>query len=202
MLRADVRREDGRPDDEPAKVPAREEVVGGRILTAADHPPGDPEQHCEIQSDENPIEAGHMRDPISRREWLMAMGAVSAGAMVPVSRTTRLASPILPLTSTSEVFIPPRGRAFQKFSFDFPEPSVEFGGLRFGFLVFSRENAYGLDASRMTAVATPGGLEVTASGLVWAGGQERAPGTLVARLRQEGDAVLWDITAEMDRPIK
>ncbi len=79
-----------------------------------------------------------MRDPISRREWLMAMGAVSAGAMVPVPRTTRLAPPILPLTSTSEVFIPPRGRAFMKFSFDFPEPSVEFGGLRFGFLVFTR----------------------------------------------------------------
>ena len=43
--------------------------------------------------------------------------------------------PILPLTSTSDVFIPPRGRAFMKFSFDFPEPSVEFAGYRFGFLV-------------------------------------------------------------------
>ena len=145
-----------------------------------------------------------MLDPLSRRDWMKLVGAAGAGAMVPTAPASffPLAAPILPLSSTSEVFVPPRGRAFQKFSFDFPEPSVEFGGLRFGFLVFSRENAYGLDASRMTAVATPGGLEVTASGLVWAGGQERAPGTLVARLRQEGDAVLWDITAEMDRPIK
>ena len=58
---------------------------------------------------------------------------------------------VLPLTSTSDVFVPPRGRAFMKFSFDFPEPSVAFGGLRFGFLVFTDENTYGLDASRMTA---------------------------------------------------
>jgi len=109
---------------------------------------------------------------------------------------------ILPLTSTSEVFVPPRGRAFQKFSFDFPEPSVEFSGLRFGFLVFSRENAYGLDASAMTATATADGLEVTATGLVWAGGQERAPGGLVARLRKDGEAVLCDVTAQLEQPIK
>ena len=36
---------------------------------------------------------------------------------------------ILPLVSTSDVFIPPRGRGFDKFSFDFPEPSVPFAGL-------------------------------------------------------------------------
>jgi hypothetical protein len=145
-----------------------------------------------------------MLDPLSRRDWMKLVGAAGAGAMVPTPPASffPLPAPILPLSSTSEVFVPPRGRAFQKFSFDFPEPSVEFAGLRFGFLVFSRENAYGLDANRMTVAASPGGLEVTASGLVWAGGQERAPGTLVARFRVEDDAVLWDITAEMDRPIK
>ena len=143
-----------------------------------------------------------MRDPISRREWLMAMGAVSAGAMVPVSRTTRLASPILPLTSTSEVFIPPRGRAFMKFSFDFPEPSVEFGGLRFGFLVFTRENAYALDASALSADGTGDALSLKATGLTWAGGQAKATGRLDARLRKNGDAVLCDVSAEMDQPIK
>src|SRR2546430_15674507 len=54
----------------------------------------------------------------------------------------------------------------------------------------------------MTATQTDAGLEVTATGLVWAGGQERAPGRVSARLRTEGDAVLWDVTAEMDQPIK
>lgn len=147
-----------------------------------------------------------MLDPLSRRDWMKLVGAAGAGAVIPTPSSSLVPRPssaqILPLSSTSEVFVPPRGSAFQKFSFDFPEPSVEFAGLRFGFLVFSRENAYGLDASRMTAATTPGGLEVTATGLVWAGGQERAPGRLVARLRREGDAVLWDVTAEMEQPIK
>src|SRR3954471_12122903 len=161
MLRADIRCKDGRADDEPAEVPAREEVVVGRILISPDHPPGDPEQQREIQSDEDPIEAGHMRDPISRRDWLMAMGAVGAGTMLPstVSGPTSLA--VLPLSSTSEVFVPPRGRAFMKFSFDFPEPSIEFGGLRFGFLVFTRENAYALDESAVTATGNGDAVTLT-----------------------------------------
>ena len=35
------------------------------------------------------------------------------------------------LHSTSDVFIPPRGDSFMKFSFDFPEPGVVFGAHRF-----------------------------------------------------------------------
>jgi hypothetical protein len=153
-----------------------------------------------------------MIDPLSRRDWLKVVGAAGAGALIPpgggggaVGADPPVESqPVLPLTSTSELFVPPRGRAFQRFSFDFPEPSVEYAGMRFGFLVFSRENAYGLDAGRMTAVATADGLEVTATGLVWAGGQERAPGRVVARLRTVAGsgAVEWDVTAEMDQPIK
>jgi hypothetical protein len=146
-----------------------------------------------------------MIDPLSRREWLKAVGAAGAGALLPPDAAAgppRASQPILPLTSTSGVFVPPRGRAFQKFSFDFPEPSVEFAGLRFGFLVFSRENAYGLDASQMTAVPSGDALALTATGLVWAGGQERVPGRVTARLRTQGDAILWDVTAEMDQPVK
>src|SRR5438477_4286945 len=120
--------------------------------------------------------------------------------MIPVP--TRPTAPVLSLTSTSDVFVPPRGRAFQKFSFDFPEPSVEFAGMRFSVLVFTRENAYGLDASQVTAQATDTGLDLTAGGLVWAGGQERAPGRVTARLHIEGDAILCDVSAELDRPIK
>lgn len=145
-----------------------------------------------------------MLDPVSRRDWLKTIGVAGAGALVPpVSLSAFHASTtILPLTSTSDVFVPPRGRAFQKFSFDFPEPSVEFNGLRVGFLMYSRENAYGLDASAMTATPAADGLEVTATRLVWAGGQERAPGRLVARLRADGDAVRCDVTAQLDQPIK
>src|SRR4051794_24951050 len=100
-------------------------------------------------------------DEISRRTWLKLMGLTgaasvvsgaldAAGAMMPTAPNggtvadsvaasdlaAGTAAEVLPLTSTSDVFVPPRGDAFMKFSFDFPEPSVAFGGLRFGFLVF------------------------------------------------------------------
>ena len=144
-----------------------------------------------------------MSDSISRRDWLMAMGAVGAGSMLPPAPGSRLPAPaVLPLTSTSDVFVPPRGNAFQKFSFDFPEPSVEFAGLRFGFLVFTRENAYALDAAAMTAAGAGDALSVDATRLVWAGGQETAAGRVTARLRKDGDAILCDVTAEMHQPIK
>src|SRR5580693_1147920 len=95
---------------------------------------------------------------ISRREWIKVVGAAGAGSLLPADATTETVAPvmpdpapprattpgpapgeILPLTSTSDVFVPPRGRSFVKFSFDFPEPSVAFGDLRFGFLVFTDE---------------------------------------------------------------
>jgi hypothetical protein len=134
----------------------------------------------------------------------MAMGAVGAGSVLPspLSLPRPPSSPILPLTSTSEVFTPSRGNTFQKFSFDFPEPSVEFAGFRFGFLVFTRENAYALDAGATTAEASGDALALTTTRLVWAGGQEQAAGRVRARLSRDGDAVLCDVTTEMDQPIK
>jgi hypothetical protein len=152
-----------------------------------------------------------MSDRISRRDWLTVVGAAGAGAMLPPSLSAAPVPvppveplPILPLTSTSEVFIPGRGRAFMKFSFDFPEPAVEFEGYRFGFLVFTRENTYGLDARRMVAERTAdgSGVELKCTGLVWAGGQETAPGRLTARFTKRDDAIEWEATAEMDQPIK
>ena len=146
-----------------------------------------------------------MSDSLSRRDWIKVVGAAGAGSVLVPGVSAPLAAQgprILPLTSTSEVFIPPRGRGYMKFSFDFPEPSVEFDGLRIGFLVFSRENAYGLDREKMTVDATADGLTLNASGLVWAGGQERAPGTLTARIRKRGAYVECDATAEMSQPIK
>jgi hypothetical protein len=161
-----------------------------------------------------------MSDSISRRDVVKLLGAAGLGAVLPAGgeaaagETAGSAGSILPpaaagtpvqvlpLVSTSEVFIPPRGRAFDKFSFDFPEPSVSFAGLRFGFLVFTRENAYGLDAAAMKAEADGDTLTITCHGLVWAGGQERTNGTLVAHLKQDGGAVTVDVTAEMGHPIK
>lgn len=147
-----------------------------------------------------------MSESLSRRDWLKvvgaagAVGAVGGGSLLPASSLPML--PILPLTSTSEVFVPGKGRTFQKFSFDFPEPSIDFAGLRFGFLVFTRENAYGLDQDKIQARGTDDELTLEASGLVWAGGQERATGRLSARFRRNGDTIEWDADVEMDQPIK
>src|SRR5439155_2303480 len=81
-----------------------------------------------------------MEDQLSRREllkktvagvstaalfhaarWPASPSAASESAVAPASAGPANASAVLPLTSTSEVFIPPQGRSFFKFSFDFPD---------------------------------------------------------------------------------
>jgi hypothetical protein len=166
-----------------------------------------------------------MTEPFSRRDWLKTVGAVSAGALVPLdslsagathtgaSATPAVPAPlavrdvyapgdILDLSSTSDVFIPPRGASFMKFSFDFPEPAVVFGEHRFSFLLFTEENTYTLDRALMRASGNGEALELTCTGLVWAGGQEKAPGRVVVKFAQVGRTISWDIVAEMGKPIK
>jgi hypothetical protein len=155
-----------------------------------------------------------MADELSRRDWMKIVGAAGGGSVLATNSaaagTAEAAAPaadaaraeILPLTSTSEVFVPPRGRAFNKFSFDFPEPSVAFDNLRFGFIVFGRDNAYAMDPHGMEATATPGGMRIACKGFTWAGGQEKHDGTLVAQLRKTADGVDIEVTATMDQPVK
>jgi hypothetical protein len=148
---------------------------------------------------------------LSRREWMKFVGAAGAGSVLAASAgaeppalaaATGARAEILPLTSTSEVFVPPRGRGFNKFSFDFPEPSVAFDNLRFGFIVFGRDNAYAMDPRGMEATATANGMRITCKGFTWAGGQEKHDGTLVAQLTKTADGVDIDISATMDQPVK
>lgn len=111
-------------------------------------------------------------------------------------------SAILPLTNTTDVFVPPRGNSFFKFSFDFPEPSVAFENLQFSFRVYTFENTYAPDASLMTVESAGDGLRVHCKGFVWAGDQQKAPGTLEARITRNGSFVECQATAEMSQPIK
>jgi hypothetical protein len=137
---------------------------------------------------------------MTRRELLQVAGAA---ALLP--RGALAASPdaaIVPNRSTTGVFVPPRGAAFMKWSFDAPEPSVSFADLQFGFIVFSRENAYHLDRAHMRVEAIGDGLRLVCTGLLWAGGQERASGRVEAVFRRNGSFVEWDTTAELERPIK
>ena len=150
---------------------------------------------------------------LSRRDWLKTAAAVGVGALAPLEHRATASPSIHPVTryapgdivelhSTSDVFTPARGRTWMKFSFDFPEPAVVFGDHRFSFLVFTDENTYGLDRSRMRAAGSGNALELTCDGFVWAGGQERVDGRLTATFTRRDGIVEWHITVEADRPIK
>jgi len=158
-----------------------------------------------------------MSEPFSRRDWLKTVGAAGVGATVPdhvidAPSAVAASSPvgtkapapgdIVELYSTSEVFIPPRGRSFMKFSFDFPEPGVVFGDHRFSFLIYTDENTYSLDRSRIQAKVSGDSLDVSCDRLVWGGGQQTSPGKLNARFTKTGSAIEWSITAEAEHPIK
>lgn len=132
-------------------------------------------------------------DHISRRTWLKDVSAAGAGSVLAgnaLGHASQSATPqtlppngtIVPRTSTHGVFVPPRGRTFQKFSFDFPEPSVAFEGYEFGFRVFTHENVYSLSSPHLTTSAVGNGLEIACTEMIWAGGQQRASGRLTARL--------------------
>ena len=154
-----------------------------------------------------------MTDQLNRRDWIKTVGAASAGSVIvnaagasalpaDAGAATALADgEISPLMNTSEVFIPARGGRM-RFSFDFPEPSVAFGGHRFGFIVFTDENTYAPDVRGMKATVTGDAMAVTCDGFVWAGGQERSPGTLTAAFRRSGTTIEWEVTVEMPRPVK
>ena len=152
----------------------------------------------------------------SRRDWLKEIGAIGAGSILggaapttnappPTPQTPTPGSPpngaILALTSSSDVLIPPRGRAYQKFSFDFPEAAVAFEGLSFAFRIFTGENTYALDRAAVSVTPSAGGLEISCSSLVFAGGQQRTPGRLTARLATRDGVTLCDAEAEIDRPV-
>ena len=139
-----------------------------------------------------------------RRTWLKEVGAAGAGAMIagPAASQPASTGAILPRTSTSGVYIPPRGRGFMKFSFDCPEPSVAFEGFEFSFRVFTQENTYSLAADHLAVRASDNGLEIRCDELTWAGGQQRAPGRVTARLTRRGGAVECEADVEMERPIK
>jgi hypothetical protein len=162
-----------------------------------------------------------MDDKISRRDLLKkTVAGVSTAALFrgaswdgpfPPSQPSADPSPahvasestaIVPLTNTTDVFVPPRGNSFFKFSFDFPEPSVAFQDLQFSFRVFTFENAYAPDAGLMKVESASDGLHIRSNGFVWAGDQMKAPGSLDARLVRNGSFIECHATAEMTQPIK
>ena len=117
-------------------------------------------------------------DPLlaAASDTTLASDAMASDAVVHVA-DRHAPGDIVELFSTSEVFIPPKGESWMKFSFDFPEPAVVFGDHRFSFLVFTAENTYAMDRSLMRAAGNADVLELTCTGMVWAGGQEKSAGS-------------------------
>lgn len=157
-----------------------------------------------------------MTEPFSRREWIKTVGVVGAGALVPMSpaapaslvapplavRERYATGDIVELYSTSDVFTPARGDSFMRFSFDFPEPAVVFGGHRFSVLIFTDENTYAMDRALMRATGNDDALTLRCTGLVWAGGQEKSAGNVTVTFARSGNTITWDIVAELPHPIK
>ncbi len=142
---------------------------------------------------------------ISRRDWLKDVGAASAAFAMSAQPPAMPANgTIVPRTSTSDVFVPPRGRSFQKFSLDFPEPSIVFEGYEFSFRVFTHENTYALSSGSLRVTQADRGLDIQCAEFVWAGGQERTAAKLTARLSRTGSGSDVECSArvEMDRPVK
>jgi hypothetical protein len=139
---------------------------------------------------------------LSQMAGLEKLGGVVAAASTNVATDSAVGTLILPLTSTSDVFVPPHSGGFLKFSFDFPEPSVEFEGLVFSFRLFTFENTYAPDSSLMTVTSEANGIRIHCAGLTWAGGQQKAQGKIEVHLRRVAGGVQWTASAEMDVPIK
>ena len=110
-----------------------------------------------------PLDASAASAPVSETDARKSSSGASAGE-----------SEILPLTSSSGVYIPPRGESFFKFSYDFPEPSISIGGLQISFRVYTFENAYGLDQSNMSVEKTADGMRLRCAQFVWGRAAEGA----------------------------
>ncbi|MFS0773754.1 hypothetical protein [Sphingomonas sp. 1P08PE] len=146
---------------------------------------------------------------ITRRTVLAGTaGVAGAATTIASSNVAAMAKGANPaglrlLTSTDGAFTPPRGTPVMKFSFSNPEPSIEFGGLLFGFEVITFENNYGIDPALVTVQRTGDRLLLTVSGLTWAGGTRKRSGSLTATLiKTPAGAFEWQVSATMDLPIK
>ncbi|MGC4031411.1 MAG: hypothetical protein QM754_06680 [Tepidisphaeraceae bacterium] len=107
------------------------------------------------------------------------------------------------LTSTDGVNVPPKATGQMKFSFSWPEPSLEFAELLFAFEVATFENTYSVDPSAVTVERTADRVVFKAAGFAWAGGQQKAPGNLVATIDKRADgAVEWTASVKFDKPVK
>jgi hypothetical protein len=82
----------------------------------------------------------------------------------------------------------------------YPVPGLD--GARWGVQVFTTRNLYGLNPNHVEVIPDGDGLRLTASALSWAGQQRQSPGRVEARIMREDGALVWQIEAWHDEPVK
>lgn len=90
----------------------------------------------------------------------------------------------------------------QGFSFDFGDPVFALEGWRLSFQLITFENAYGLDPGQTRVEDRPGGWDVVAERLTWAGGHEYAAGSLRASVRRFRDGLEVAVSARCEKKIR
>ncbi len=140
----------------------------------------------------------------ARRDFLLTAGAGLAALALPAAAADA-ANPagLALLTSMDGVYVAPKGEAQMKFSYAWPEPSVEFGGLQFAFDIVTFENAYAVDPSKVTVKRSADTLHLVATGFTWAGGQEKVAGHLEVTLQRMPDQSLqWQVAVRFAHAVK
>lgn len=142
---------------------------------------------------------GERMSNVTRRDVLK--GSVALGASLHSGLGEGVAaqrSPeVLPYTSTTGVTLPPRGHFSMNFSFDFPEPSVQFDAHAVSVRVYTTENTYAMDPARIRIRRSGNEMTLACSNLTWAGGQEQHPGTVTATLRRDGEGYAFNAAAQV-----
>jgi hypothetical protein len=82
----------------------------------------------------------------------------------------------------------------------YPVPGLD--GVRWGIQVFTTKNLYGLDPDRTQVTEFGDKVKLTASGLSWAGQQQRSEGRVEATVIRQGDVTCWHVEAWHAEPIK
>ena len=76
-----------------------------------------------------------------------------------------------------------------QFGFDFRDPRVRLGDWTLSLQLFTFENIYGLDATRLRTSGDDSRVEAEALGLTWAGAQETAEGTAGLTVERTDDGI-------------
>jgi hypothetical protein len=90
----------------------------------------------------------------------------------------------------------------QDLSYNPNDPVFTFGSVRFSLQIFTFENVYGLRPDLCIVSGNDTTLDVTCTGLQWAGGQEHAAGSAHIRAELRDGRTVFDITASTGKTIR